>query len=155
MGNVKFATRTKEFWLWQLLNFTLETLRVFSQTVRAILVWSWKMVSVSLHHVFHKPVNEKIKTWTLPFLAKENPNIEKGLFEWPILLQYDIKVKYPLISRKFLGMSFFHPSVHLTPTKSHTRLCPFDKPVRSLYFCSLFVSVLFRHFHFKVIQKLL
>ena len=44
--------------------------------------------------------------------AKENPNMEKALFNWPIMLQYDIKAKYRLISRKFLGMKFFHPIVH-------------------------------------------
>ena len=58
-------------------------------------------------------MDEKIKTWTLFFLpAKENPNMEKALFNWPIMLQYDIKAKYRLISRKFLGMKFFHPTVH-------------------------------------------
>ena len=57
---------------------------------------------------------EKIKTWTLCFPAKENPYMEKALFDWPIMLQYDVKANYRLISRKFLGMKFFHLSVHLT-----------------------------------------
>ena len=35
------------------------------------------------------------------FPAKENPNMEKALFDWPIVLQYDIKAKYRLNSRKF------------------------------------------------------
>ena len=43
------------------------------------------------------------------FPTKENPNMEKALFDWPILLQYDFKAKYRLISRKFLGIKFFHP----------------------------------------------
>ena len=51
------------------------------------------------------------------FPAKENPNIEKALFDWPIVLQYDVKAKYRLISRKFSGMKFFHPSVRLTNQK--------------------------------------
>ena len=59
-------------------------------------------------------MDEKIKTWTLSFPAKENSNIEKALFEWPIVLQYDVKAKYPLISRKFSGTKFFQPSVRLT-----------------------------------------
>ena len=42
------------------------------------------------------------------FSAKENPNKEKALFDWPIVLQYDVKVKYRLI---FSGMKFFYPSV--------------------------------------------
>ena len=41
----------------------------------------------------------KNKTWTLRFPAKENPNMEKALFDWPIVLQYDVKA----ISRKFFG----------------------------------------------------
>ena len=75
------------------------------------------MVLVNVRHLFHKPMDEKIKTWTLRFPAKENPNMEKALFDWPIVLQYDIKAKDPLISRKFSGMKFFHVSVHLTNQK--------------------------------------
>ena len=55
----------------------------------------------------------KIKTWPLRFVAKENPNMEKALFDWPIVLQDDVKAKYRLISRKFSGIKFFHPSVRL------------------------------------------
>ena len=77
------------------------------------------MVSVSVRYLFYQPVDEKIKTWLLLFPAKENPNMEKALFDWPIVLQYDVKAKYRLISRKFLGMKFFHPSVRLTNQKPH------------------------------------
>ena len=59
-------------------------------------------------------MDEKIKTWPLRFPAKENPNMEKALFDWPIVLQYDVKAKYRLISRKFSGVNVFHPSVRLT-----------------------------------------
>ena len=62
-------------------------------------------------------MDEKIKTWTLRFPAKENPNMEKALFDWSIVSQYDVKAKYRLISRKFLGMKFFHQSVCLTNQK--------------------------------------
>ena len=65
------------------------------------------MVSVSVRHLFYQPMDEKIKTWSLRFPAKENPNMEKALFDWPIVLQYDVKAKYRLISRKFSGMKFF------------------------------------------------
>ena len=65
------------------------------------------MVLVSVRHLFHKPTDEKIKTWTLCFPAKENPNMEKALFDWPIVLQYDVKAKDPLTSRKFLGHECF------------------------------------------------
>ena len=55
-----------------------------------------------------------IKTWPLRFPAKENPNMKKALFDWPIVLQYDVRAKYLLIFRKFSEMRFFHPSVRLT-----------------------------------------
>ena len=70
------------------------------------------MVSVSARYLFYQPVAEKIKTWSLCFPAKENPNMEKASFDWPIVLQYDVKTKYRLISRKFLG-------VRLTNQKPH------------------------------------
>ena len=55
-----------------------------------------KMVSVSVRHLF--VMDKRIKTWLLRFPAKENPNTEKALFDWPIVLQYDVKAKYRLIS---------------------------------------------------------
>ena len=76
------------------------------------------MVSVSVRCLFYQPMDEKIKTWLLRFFVKENPNMEKALFDWPIVLQYDVKAKYRLISRKFLDMKFYHPSVRLTNQKS-------------------------------------
>ena len=75
------------------------------------------MVSISVRHLFHKPMDEKIKTWTLRFPAKENPTMEKTLFDWPIVLQYDVRAKDPLISRKFSSMKFFYASVRLTNQK--------------------------------------
>ena len=49
-------------------------------------VWPCKMVSVNISYLFYHPMNEKIKTWTLRFPAKENPNVEKASFDWPIVL---------------------------------------------------------------------
>ena len=66
-----------------------------------------KWFLVSVRNLFYQPMDEKIKTWPLRFPAKENPNMEKALFDWPIVLQYDVKAKYRLISRKFSGMKFF------------------------------------------------
>ena len=43
---------------------------------------------VSVRYLFYQPVDKKIKTWPLRFLAKENPNMEKALFYWPVVLQY-------------------------------------------------------------------
>ena len=73
--------------------------------------------NVSVRYLFYQPMDEKIKTWPLRFPAKENPNIEKALFDWPIALHYDVKAKYRLISRKFSGIKCFHPSVRLTNQK--------------------------------------
>ena len=68
-------------------------------------------------YLFYQLMDEKIKTWPLRFPAKEDPNMEKALFDWPIALQYDVKAKYQLISRQFSGMKFFHPNVRLTNQK--------------------------------------
>ena len=111
------------------------------------------MVSVSVRYLFYQPMDEKIKTWTLRLPAEENPNVETALFDWPIVLQSDVKAKYRLISRKFSGMKFFHLSVRLTH-QMPPAFYPFDKPIKSLYFRSFAVFVLFARFHFKVIRKL-
>ena len=55
----------------------------------------------------------KEQTMDSRFPAKENPNMEKVLFDWPIALQYDVKA----ISRKFFGHEVFKPSVRLTNQK--------------------------------------
>ena len=90
------------------------------QTYSAIFVWPWKMVSESVRYLFYQPMDGKIKTWTLRFPAKENPNMEKALFDWPIVLQYDVKPKCRLISRKFSNVKSFHPNVRLTNQKPRT-----------------------------------
>ena len=36
-------------------------------------------------------MDEKINTWPLRFSAKENPNMEKALFDGPIVFQHDVK----------------------------------------------------------------
>ena len=68
-------------------------------------------------YLFYQLMNEKIKTWPLRFPAKEDPNMEKALFDWPVVLQYDVKAKYRLISRKFSDIKFFPPGVCLTNQK--------------------------------------
>ena len=59
------------------------------------------MVSVSVLYLFHQSMNEKIKIWPLRFPTKEKPNMEEGLFDRPIVLQYDVKAKYRLILESF------------------------------------------------------
>ena len=77
------------------------------------------MVLVSARYMFYLPMDERIKTWTLHFHAKENAKMEKALFDWPIVLQYDIKAKYRLISRNFTPE-------RLLNQPSHARLYPFN-----------------------------
>ena len=76
------------------------------------------MVSVSVRYLFYQPVDEKIRTWTLHFLAKNKLIWRRHCSIGHIVLQYDVKAKYRLNSRKFLGMKFFHPSVCLTNRKA-------------------------------------
>ena len=45
-------------------------------------------------------MDEKIRRWTLRFPTKENPNMERALFDWPIVLQYDVKARVPLTNQK-------------------------------------------------------
>ena len=96
-------------------------------------------------------MDEKIKTWPFRFPTKENPNMEKALFDWPIVLQYDVKAKYRLISRKFSGMKFFLPECSINQPKA-TWVCirSINQSNRSVS-VRLFFSVLFSRFHFKFI----
>ena len=76
-----------------------------------------------------------------------------GLFVFPpFMLQYDVKAKYRLISRKFSGMKFFHRSASLTNHRPRAFVS-----VRQTTEIALFpfvcCSVLFVHFHFKFIRK--
>ena len=108
------------------------------------------MVLVSVRYLFYQPMDEKIKTWTLRFPAKQNSNMEKALFDWPIVLQYNVNAKCRLISRKFSGMKFFQPSVRLHVTNQKPRyVCirPINQSNRSVsvpllfLFCSrVFIS---------------
>ena len=81
------------------------------------------MVSVSVRYLFYQPMDEKIKTWTLRFPTKENPTMEKALFDWPIVFQYDVKAKYRLISRKFSSMKFFFSPECSLIQPNATRVC--------------------------------
>ena len=95
------------------------------------------MVSVSVRCLFYQPMDEKIKTWPLRFPAKENPNMEKALFDWPIVLQYDVKAKCRLISRKFFGHEVFSAESSLNHPKA-TRVC-----IRSINQSARSISVRF------------
>ena len=76
------------------------------------------MVSLSVRYLLCQPVGEKISLFS--FSRQRTPNKGKTLCDWPIALQYDVKAKYRMISRKFSGMKFFHQSVRLTNQKPRT-----------------------------------
>ena len=78
--------------------------------------------------------------------------VEKALFDWPIVFQYDVKAKYRLISGKFSGMKFFHPSICLTNQKPRA-FVSFRRTSQIALFRLFVVSVLFACFHFKVRRK--
>ena len=100
------------------------------------------MVSVSVSYLFYQPMDEKIKTGTLRFPAKENPNMDKELFDWPIVLQYDVKAKNRLISRKFSGMKFFHLIVRLTNQKPRSFVSvPYTNQIALFAFVGCFCFV--------------
>ena len=86
-----------------------------------------------------QPMDKKIKTWALRFPAKENPNMEKALFDWPIVLQYDVKANYQSISRKFYGHEVFFSRAFAQPIKRPAHFYPFYKLIKSLYFRSFVV----------------
>ena len=85
-------------------------------------------------------MDEKIKTWPLCFPAKENSNMEKTLFDWPIVLQFDVKTKYRLISRKFFGHEVFSPERLLNqPKATRDYIRSINQSNRSISVRSLFL----------------
>ena len=98
------------------------------------------MVSVSVRYLFYQPMDEKIKTWTLRFPAKENLSMEKALFDWPVVLQFDVKAKYRFISRKFFGHEVFSPERSLNqPEATHVSVRSINQSNRSISFRLLFL----------------
>ena len=94
------------------------------------------MVSVSVRYLFYQPMDEKIKTWTLRLPAKENPNMEKALFDW----RDDVKVKYRLISRKFFGREVFSPERSRNqPKATRVRIRSTNQSNRCISVCLFFL----------------
>ena len=60
-----------------------------------------KCFRLSVRYLFYQ--RSKHGLFVLP-LKEKNPNIQKTLFDWPIVLLYDVKAKYQLISGKLSGM---------------------------------------------------
>ena len=88
-------------------------------------------------------MDEKIKTWPLCFPTKENPNMKKALFDWPIVLQYDVKAKYQSISRKFFEPEVFSAERSLNQPKTmHVCICLTNQSNRSISIRLLFLFCL-------------
>ena len=81
------------------------------------LVWPWKMVSVSVRYLFYQPVEEKIKTWTLRFPAKENPNMGRACSIGQLCCSMRSKQSIDWFPERSSGMKFFQPSIRLTNQK--------------------------------------
>ena len=75
----------------------------------AIFVWPWKVVLASVCYFFYQQTDGKIKTWTL-LSCQRNPNVDQALFDWPTVLQYDVKI-VSIDFKKFLGHEVFWSNV--------------------------------------------
>ena len=64
------------------------------------------MVSVGVRYLFYQPMDEKIKTWALRFPAKENPNMEKALFDKPIKSLKSVRLLFLFCSGVFISRSY-------------------------------------------------
>ena len=70
------------------------------------------------------------------FSRQRNPNMEKALFDWPIVLQYDVKE----ISRKFFGHEVCLPARSLSQPKPRCVCIRFiHQSNRSISVCLLFL----------------
>ena len=102
--------------------------RLLMWAYRAIFVCPWEIISVSGFYLFYQPMDETNRTWILLFPAKENPNMEERLVDWPAVLQYDVKA----ISRKFFGHEVFSAERSLNQSKSrYVCICSINQSNRS------------------------
>ena len=113
------------------------------------------MFSVSVRYLLYQPVDEKIKTWPLRFPAKKTLVWRRHCSIGQSCCSMTSKRSIYAFLR-VLGHEIFSPERRLTNQKPRAlNMYPFDKKIKSFYFCSFVVSVLFARFHFKVIRKLL
>ena len=86
------------FWVWSWVKSTMAYNTLFPGSVPMTLI---EQFSYDLENGFGKwslfvlsANGWNIKTWPLRCPAKENRNMERELFDWPIVLQYNVKAKY-------------------------------------------------------------
>ena len=116
----------------------VKTAAVKTSVIEQFFVWSWKMVSVRVRYLF---ISQRMK------------RSKHGLFVLP--------PKRTLIWRRHFSVGQLRCSImskqsigwFLESSLAYKHLYLFEKPIKSLYFRSFDVSVLFACFHFKVIRK--
>ena len=77
------------------------------------------MVSESVRYLFYQPMDEKIKTWTLRFSAKENLIWRRHCWIGQSCCSMTSKRSIGWFLESSSGMKFFHQSVRLTNQKPH------------------------------------
>ena len=118
---------------------------VINNSYRAIFVSPWKMVSV---------MDGKDQNMDSLFSCQRKPLYGEGIVWLANHVAVWRQSKVSIDFKKVLGHEVFSRERSLTqPKLSHTRFYLFDKPIKSLYLHSFVVSVLFMHFHFRVIRN--
>ena len=95
----------------------------------------------------------KVLSWTCVRYSFTSRLIYRATFIWPWKI-VSVSVRYLFyqpVDEKIKTWPLRFPAKQNPNTDA--RLYPFDKPIKSLYFRSFVVSVLFARFHFKVIRK--
>ena len=116
---------------------------------RAIFLWPWKPVSVSVLYLFYQPMDEKIKTWTLRFPVKENPYKERShgsIGQSRCSMTSKRSIDWFLETSP--ARSFFSRAFALS-TKTNTCLYSFDKSIKWHDFRSFFWFCFVRAFSFQ------
>ena len=90
--------------------------------------------------------NERSKHGLFVFPPKKTLIWRRHCLPWPIVLQYDVKAKFRLNTRRFSGWLFFFSSERSLNQPKATHIC--------IYIRSVVISALFARFHFKIIRKL-
>ena len=78
-----------------------------SSHIRAIFVWPWNVVSVSVRYLFISQWMNRSKHGLLVFLPKKTVIWRKHKFDWAIMLQNNVKATCWFISWKVFGHEVF------------------------------------------------
>ena len=107
------------------------------------------MFSVSVRYLLYQPMDEKIKTWPLRFPAKKTLVGRKHCSIGQSCCSMTSKRSIYAFLR-VLGHEIFSPERRLTNQKPRAfNMYPFNKTIKSFYFCSFAVSVFVRAFSFQ------